>query len=331
VVGTKLPGEFELIARFFRPLAADTPGALGLGDDVALIGEMAGSEIVVTADALVAGVHFLADDPPDMIARKMLRVNLSDLAGKGAEPLGYVMTLALPGGTTAEWLARFTSGLAADQAEFRIGLLGGDTTQTPGPMALSVTALGRVEAGTAPLRRGARLGDEVWVSGTLGDGALGLRCLRGEFPGLDRAASSALIDRYRLPQPRVALGVALRKAGLLRAALDVSDGLVADLGHICEQSRCGAEIEFDRLPVSAAARIALGIEPARLEDVLAGGDDYELLFTAAPEAAGRIEALMRRHAVALTPIGRIIEGDRVRVRDAAGRVLPVGRSGYTHF
>lgn len=329
MTGAKLPGEFELIARYFRPLAVGAPGALALGDDVALITEKPGAEIVVTADALVAGVHFLADDPPDLIARKMLRVNLSDLAGKGAEPVGYVMTVALPGDTTEEWLARFAAGLAADQAEFGIGLLGGDTTQTPGPMALSVTAFGRVPLGTAPLRRGAKLGDSIWVSGSLGDGALGLGCLRGAFPGLDRNAADILVDRYRLPQPRLGLGIALRKTGLIHAAIDVSDGLVADLGHICEQSGCGADIELDRVPVSAAARAALRIEPGRIDDVLAGGDDYEILFTAAADAAERIEAVAT--AVPLTRIGLIAEGRGVRVRDAAGKIRPVVRGGYTHF
>lgn len=241
------------------------------------------------------------------------------------------MTLALPGDTTAEWLARFTAGLAADQAEFGIGLLGGDTTQTPGPMALSVTALGRVPSGTAPLRRGAKLGDQVWVSGSLGDGALGLGCLRGAFPGLDRNASGILVDRYRLPQPRLGLGIALRTTGLIHAAIDVSDGLMADLGHICEQSGCGADIELDRVPVSAAARAALRIDPARIDDVLAGGDDYGFLFTAAADAAERIEAVAAATAVPLARIGRITEGGGVQVRDAAGKIRPVARGGYTHF
>jgi len=331
VAGAKLPGEFELIGRYFRPLAAGTPGALGLGDDVALVAERAGSELVVTADAVVAGVHFLREDPPDLVARKMLRVNLSDLAGKGAEPVGYLMTLALPADTTEPWLARFCQGLAADQAEFGIGLLGGDTTQTPGPATLSVTALGRLPAGSAPARSGARQGDAVWVSGTLGDGALGLRCLRDEFAGLDAAAAASLIDRYRLPRPRLALGIALRKSGLVHAAMDVSDGLVADLGHICEQSGCSAEVAMERLPIGAAARAALAIKPDAIEEVFAGGDDYELLFTAAASSAEAIQAIARETGVALTMIGRIGQGRSVVLRDAAGRVRPTERTGYKHF
>jgi thiamine-monophosphate kinase len=241
------------------------------------------------------------------------------------------MTLALPGDTTEEWLAAFCGGLAEDQAEFGIGLLGGDTTRTPGLAALSVTALGRVKAGTAMLRSGARVGDRVWVSGTLGDGALGLRCLRGELGRLDGAASAALIDRYRLPRPRLELGIALRESGVVHAALDLSDGLLADLGHICEQSRCAAEVELERLPIGPAARAALALAPERIEDVFAAGDDYELLFTAAADSTAAIEVIARQTGIALAAVGRIGSGTGVVVRDAAGKPLPVARGGYTHF
>src|SRR5271154_5844809 len=225
-------GEFERIARFFAPLAA--PEALGLLDDVALIPGPSGTQYVLKTDAIVEGVHFLPDDPPGQVAQKLLRVTLSDLAAKGAEPVGYLLTTALPPTRDEAWLERFAAGLALDQKEFGIGLLGGDSVATSGPVTLSVAAIGRVEAGKAVLRSGARPGDAVFVSGTLGDGALGLKAIRNELPRLDAAARDFLIDRYRLPRPRLALG--RRLVGLAHAMMDISDGLVADLGHICEVS-----------------------------------------------------------------------------------------------
>jgi len=198
------PGEFELIARYFRPLAAGREGALGLTDDAALIDIPAGRRLVITADALVAGVHFLPEDPPDLIARKMLRENLSDLAAMGAVPLAYVMTCCFPATIHDEWLADFAGGLAEDQAEFDIALLGGDTTATPGPLTLSVTAFGTVAAGQELRRSTARAGDLVAVSGTIGDAALGLAVIRGCLPA--GPGTDALVDRQHLPQPRVALG-----------------------------------------------------------------------------------------------------------------------------
>lgn len=327
----KLPGEFELIRRYFRPLAAATPAALGLGDDAALIPAEPGTEIVATADALVAGVHFLPDDPPDLVARKMLRVNLSDLAAMGARPIGYLMTLALPGDVAEDWIARFAAGLAQDQAEFGVGLLGGDTTRTPGPATLSVTALGQVRAGAALRRSGAQGGDDVWVSGTLGDAAIGLRHLRGELRIEAPETARFLIERYRLPQPRLALGMALADGALAHGALDVSDGLVADLGHICAQSGCAARIELQQLPVSGPVRAVLDADPDLIADVLGGGDDYELLFTADPEAETEIRAVGRKLALPVTRIGRIAAGTGVTVRDAAGREIPVERGGYRHF
>jgi len=318
-------GEFEFIAQKLRPLAAGTPGALGLEDDAALVDPPAGSQLVVTKDAMVAGVHFLADDPPGEIARKLLRVNLSDLAAMGAAPLGYLLALIRSKETSEDWLAAFCQGLAADQATFGIGLLGGDTVSTPGPLALSLTALGHVPRGEALLRRGARPGDEIWVSGTLGDGALGLEVLKGAREVAKEEVRAALIERYRLPTPRLALGQALR--GLASAAIDVSDGLLADLGHILETSGVGAEVRAEALPLSAAARDL----PDARGAALAGGDDYELLFTAAPERGAAIGALARRLGLPLTRIGAIHAGPGLRVLDAAGRELPVERTGWQHF
>ncbi|MGH6719309.1 MAG: thiamine-phosphate kinase, partial [Alphaproteobacteria bacterium] len=244
--------EFEAIARLFAPLAAAEPGALGLADDAAVLAPPAGRHIVVTTDVIAAGVHFLADDPADLVARKLVRVNLSDLAAMGAEPWVYLLGLTLVRPVDRDWLAAFAAGLAVDQAAFGITLAGGDTTAHDGPTVLSLTALGTVAPGAA-LRRGtARDGDTVWVSGTLGDAALGLRVLRGEFPRLAAASRDHLAARYRLPTPRLDLGRGL--VGLAHAALDVSDGLLADLGHICVASGLGASIQVDRLPLSPAAR-----------------------------------------------------------------------------
>ena len=317
-------GEFEFIAQRLRPLAAGTPGALDLEDDAALIDPPAGSALVVTKDAMVAGVHFLAADPPGDIARKLLRVNLSDLAAMGATPLGYLLALIRAEETSEDWLAAFCQGLAADQATFGIGLLGGDTVSTPGPLALSLTALGHVPRGEALLRRGARPQDDVWVSGSLGDGALGLKVLQGDLEVAEQARA-ALIERYRLPTPRLALGQALR--GIASAVIDVSDGLLADLGHILDTSGVGAELRADALPLSPASCAIPGARKA----ALAGGDDYELLFTAAPKRRDAIATLATRLRLPLTRIGTIHAGPGLRVLDAAGRELPVDHTGWQHF
>lgn len=319
--------EFERIARFFAPLAA--PEALGLLDDVAIIEGPPGEQYVLKTDAIVEGVHFLAEDPADQVAQKLLRVNLSDLAGKGAVPLGYLLTTSLPRERDEEWLERFARGLAKDQKEFGIALLGGDSVATSGPVTLSVAAIGRVRAGQTVLRRGAQAGDAIFVSGTLGDGALGLKALRGELPRVDAAAHAFLADRYRLPRPRLMLGQ--RLVGTARAMMDISDGLMADLGHICEVSTVGAIVEASRLPLSPAAKAAIATDPALLMAALAAGDDYELLFTAPPGAEGKLAAIAAAADVPVTRIGRIEAGQGVRVIDARGTAMPVTGTGYRHF
>ena len=316
-------GEFELIDRLIKPLARGFPGALGLSDDAALVRLPEGSELVVAADAMVAGVHFLPDDPPGLIAGKLLRVNLSDLAAMGADGLGYLVTFARPAALDDAWLAAFWHGLAVDQARFGVHLLGGDTVSTTGPLALSLTVLGTAPQGAALLRSGARPGDEIWVSGTLGEAALGLRILRGLAVTEEQALP--LVDRYRTPRPRLALGRALR--GLAHAAIDVSDGLLADLGHILETSQVGAQLEVERLPISAVARSV----PDALNAALTGGDDYELLFTAPPEAAARVAALATAE-VPLTRIGVVTAAPGVVVLDRDGRPLSTApRGGWQHF
>ncbi len=278
---------------------------------------------------LVGGVHFLPDDPPDLIARKLLRVNLSDLAAMGARPRGYLLGLALPVDIEARWIDRFAAGIGEDQAFHGLSLLGGDTTATPGPACLSVTAFGEIELGTALLRSGARGGEEVYVSGTIGDAALGLRALRNPDAVVDAAARAYLIDRYRLPRPRLQLGARLR--GLATAATDISDGLIADLGHICTASGLGAEIEAGAVPRSPAAVAEGPGDPSTTSLILTGGDDYELVFTVASWRVDEVRALARELAVPLTRIGRMRAGEGVRVRDNDGRLLALPQTGYRHF
>lgn len=319
--------EFQRIARFFAPLAA--AGALGLADDVALIDGPPGEQYVLKTDAIVEGVHFLASDPAGQVAQKLLRVNLSDLAGKGAHPLGYLLTTALPKTRDETWLAAFAAGLAADQARFGIGLLGGDSVAIDGPVTLSVAAIGRIAAGRAVLRSGARAGDTLYVTGSLGDAALGLALLRGDLLGVDDIAAQFLVDRYRLPQPRLAVGQGL--VGIAHAMMDVSDGLVQDLGHLADASGLAAVIEAARLPLSPALQQAIGRDRRHLMAALAGGDDYELLFAAPAAATPIIAALARDTGVAITAIGRVEPGSGVRVVDGDGAPIAVPVGGYRHF
>jgi thiamine-monophosphate kinase len=314
-------GEFEFIARRLRPLAT-AAGALQLLDDAALLDPRPGTQLVLTKDAMVAGVHFLPDDPPGEIAHKLLRVNLSDLAAMGAAPLGYLLALARPAAIADAWLAAFCAGLADDNATFGVSLLGGDTVSTPGPLTLSLTALGEVPEGEALLRSGARAGDDIWVSGTLGDAALGLAVLQGALE-VAEPVRSHLVERYRLPRPRLALGQALR--GRAHAAIDVSDGLLADLGHIVETSDLGAEIRVDLLPLTAADL------PSALDAALSGGDDYELLFTAPASQRGTIERLARDLGLPLTRIGAVQAAPGIRVLDAASMEIHPERTGWRHF
>jgi thiamine-monophosphate kinase len=316
-------GEFEFIARRLRPLAT-AEGALGLTDDAALLDPAPGRQLVLAKDAMVAGVHFLPDDPPAQIARKLLRVNLSDLAAMGAAPLGYLLALARSKEISDDWLGEFCAGLAADNAEFGIALLGGDTVATPGTLTLSLTAIGEVPKGAALRRGGARPGDDVWVSGTLGDAALGLRALQDELD-VTGAARAWLVERYRLPRPRLALGQALRETA--SAAIDVSDGLIADLGHVLEVSRVGARLRTDAVPISPFARDLPGARDA----ALAGGDDYELLFTARPARRDEIAALSRRLDLPLTRVGEIRAGSDLEVIDVHGRRLEPAARGWQHF
>ena len=314
-----LPAEFALIAKYFRPLAG--PGSLDLSDDAALLTPPEGRDLVLTADAMVAGVHFLPDDPPDLIGRKLLRVNLSDIAAKGATPLGYLLTVSTPRDTPESWFAGFSAGLAHDQEEFGVTLLGGDTTSTPGPISLSLTLIGHVAPGMTVLRSGASDGDGIWVTGTIGDGALGLAVATGRVTD----PSGFLLGRYRLPKPRVGLTI----SGIASAGMDVSDGLVQDLGHLCRASGLGAIIEAAQVPLSQQARAA---GDGWLETCLTGGDDYELLLAVPPARETLLLQAATARGMAVTRIGGFQSGPpHVMVRAANGEPLALRKGGWSHF
>lgn len=310
--------EFARIEGYFAPLTAAS--ALGLRDDAALMEDGA---LVVTKDCMVAGVHFIGDEDPALIARKLLRVNLSDLAAMGASPTQYMLGLIAPRDTPSAWFADFTRGLAEDQALFNITLLGGDTTATPGPLCLSLTAFGKTH-GRVLRREGARVGDAIYATGSIGDAALGLAMLRGELP-----ADASLVARYHLPEPR--LHVAQHLHGIATSCMDISDGLLQDMGHIARLNHVAAVIEAEALPLSPTARALLGQDISLLERIVSGGDDYELLFTAPQDAADAMARLRIQSGVAITRIGHVVEGEGVTLVDTEGMEIPVARKGYRHF
>ena len=329
MAGRRRTGEFDLIERFFRPLSRAAPGAFALRNDGALLTPPAGASLVVTKDLMVAGVHYPEGEEPATVARRLLRVNLSDLAGMGATATAYALGLALPEDIGDAWVEAFAAGLARDQEAFGVALIGGDTVATKGPAVLSLTAFGTVADGACLTRSGAGEGDDIYVSGTVGDATLGLRAVRGELANFTPEDHAALAARFRLPEPRLALGAAL--VGLATCAIDVSDGLVADLGHLCEESGVAARINGNAVPLSTAARRAVDRGEAAIADLVTGGDDYELLFCAPPAERGAIEALGRRLELAVSRIGTIEHGQGATVVDADGRPLALGRTGYQHF
>ena len=324
-------GEDSLIARYFKPLATD-PGAFDLDDDAAVV-KTPGDDIVVTTDAIVEGVHFLSDDPADTVARKALRVNLSDLAAKGAIPAGFVLTLALRSADDA-WLTAFALGLGEDAKQFGCPLLGGDTVSTPGPLMISIAAFGRLPPGKMVHRSGAKPGDRVVVTGTIGDAALGLDLLKGGAAATaladDAAARAMLVERYRVPQPRNALAQAVRDHA--SAAMDVSDGLAGDLAKLCAASGVSAVIDAPSIPLSAPVAILLARGAVGIDKIVSGGDDYEILC-AVPE--DRFEAFARAAAiagVAVTSIGTVIAGEAApRFLDGEGNEIALPRLSYSHF
>lgn len=319
------PGEFELIEGLFAKLAG--PGGLLLKDDAAILQPTSGYDLVLTKDAIAAGRHYLAGDPPGDVARKLLRVNLSDLAAKGACPKAYLLACAWGEGVDYGWIEGFCAALAEDQAAYQIELLGGDTIRVEGPTVLSLTAIGDVPSGQMVRRAGARMGDDVYVTGTIGDAALGLLVATDKLQ-LSRSHADALLSRYRVPEPPVAFGKVL--PSFATAAVDVSDGLIADLTHLCDVSGVGAVIERALVPCSPAVAAALSDDQALWAHVLTGGDDYQILFTAHVESAADVAAAALRTGTAVTRIGKV-GGPSVSIVDEAGAKLDYAAKGFQHF
>ncbi len=320
--------EFDDIARLFRPLAGDAPEAFGLADDAAAIPSRPGFDLVVTKDAIVEGVHFLPADPPDLVARKLLRVNLSDLSAKAAQPYGYFLSVHWPFDYPATHREAFARGLAEDQARYGLVLLGGDTVSTPGPLTFTATMMGWVTGGAMVRRSTARAGDVLLVTGSIGDAALGLQVLQAGLSG--DPILDYLIDRYRLPEPRVGLREALTANAT--AAADVSDGLVADAMHIAEASGVAIQIDLERLPLSEEAAGWLEGQQDKetaLTDLASAGDDYEVLCTADMGGAMRLALAAEEAGVRLTPIGRVAAGQGTAVLHK-GRPLSMRRTGWRH-
>jgi thiamine-monophosphate kinase len=305
--------EFGIIAKYFAPLAG--PGAFGLTDDVALLPRLDGHDLVVTTDAIAEGVDFFGFDPPATIAQKALRVNLSDLAAKGAAPAHYLLNLTLPGTVTPDWLAGFADGLAQDQARFGISLLGGDTSATDGPFAIAITAFGFVPQGRLVRRSGARAGDHVYVTGTIGDSGGGLAIFRREIHELTEEDRDSLIARYRVPQPPLEFAAQLRD--IAHASVDVSDGLMADLAHIASASNVRIVVEGERVPLSAALKKLWG--ETAVKRAATSGDDYQVAFTGPPGLSGPF-----------TRIGQVEAGEGVSLTVRGGDVV-LPKAGYRHF
>ena len=323
--------EDDLIAHYFAPLAG--PAGLGLRDDAALLEVPPDSALVVTADALVAGVHFFADDPPQAIARKALRVNLSDLAAKAATPIGFTLSLALPASCDSVWLEDFARGLGDDARHFAIPLIGGDTVSTPGPLMIAITAFGCVPRSTGMVpRTGAQAGDLIYVSGTIGDAALGLglRKTPGAWPQLGAVHRAFLLERYLLPQPRLGLQAPL--ANHAHAAMDISDGLVGDVGKMLRVSGITGAIDLARLPLSLAARAMAQHDAKLIATIATGGDDYEIACTIAPDQTAAFETAAKAAGIAVTCIGecRAGEGDADSL-GLDGRPMMLTRGSFSHF
>lgn len=332
-MANEVSGEERLIARYFRPLAKH-PAALGLFDDAAALEPPAGCDLVLKTDGLIGGVHFFADDPADTVAKKALRVNLSDLAAKGARPLGFLLALALPREIGPEWLEPFARGLGEDAELFSFPLLGGDTDCTPGPLSISIAAVGAVPHGRMVRRSGAKPGDLLVVTGTIGDAALGLLVRRDptltDRWGLDPAQQEYLKCRYLLPQPRNALIEVLRRYAT--AAMDISDGLAGDLAKLCRASAVRAVVNVERVPLSDAVHAARSREPSLMETILTGGEDYEVIATMAADDIQAFGEAARAANVKVTEIGRIAAGEgTARFIDGSGKVLSFARPSFSHF
>ncbi len=323
--------EDKLIARFFAPIAIH-PGALGLSDDAAFITPPPDCDLVLKTDAIIGGVHFLPDDAAQTVASKALRVNLSDLAAKGAKPLGFLLSLALPADIDERWLTNFAEGLRSDAVLYGCPLFGGDTDRTPGPMTISIAMFGSVPAGTMVRRAGAKPGDRVFVSGTIGDAALGLAVRKDRTKSkawnLSEPHRQSLLARYLLPQPRNALAEAVRKHA--SAAMDVSDGLAGDFAKLCRASKVSATIAVERVAFSDAAKAVFATETAMRDVALTGGDDYEIVCTVPPARVDAFRDAAKAAKVMVTDIGEIGEGEGVRFL-ADGQDLAFEHASYSHF
>lgn len=327
--GAPRPSEDGLIARYFAPLAG--PGADGMRDDAATLTPSPGCDLVLTADAIVAGVHYFPEDPPASIARKALGVNLSDIAAKGAVPRGFLLTLALPDDWSEAWLAAFTAGLGEAARVAGCPLLGGDTVRSGGPALIGVTVFGEVPQGGIVRRTSAKVGDRLCLSGTLGDGALGLLLRRQPMwvSALDGTMRDHLADRYLHPRPRLALAPVLRRHA--RAAMDVSDGFAGDLAKMLGEGR-GALIAADAVPLSPAAKAALAAEPDLIAPILTGGDDYEILCAVPPERLDVFLAEATATGIPMSAVGTVIAGEgppAFTMRDGTHRVFAAGS--FSHF
>jgi len=323
-----ISAEDKLIARFFQPIATH-PGALGLADDAAYITPPAGCDLVLKTDAIIGGVHFFAEDAAHTVACKALRVNLSDLAAKGAAPLGFLLSLALPKEIGDNWLVNFAEGLRSDSVLYACPLFGGDTDRTPGPITISIAMFGSVPEGTMVRRAGAKPGDRVFVSGTIGDASLGLAVRNGKDWKLSEAQRQHLVARYLLPQPRNALAEAVRQHA--SAAMDVSDGLAGDFAKLCRASQVGASIAVERIPMSDAAQAVLAADPAMREIALSGGDDYEIVCTVPAAKAQSFRAAAQAANVPVSEIGEIVAGEGPRFLGSDGEPLTFQRAAFSHF
>jgi thiamine-monophosphate kinase len=328
------PSEDEIIAKIFAPLAGEA--GLGLADDVACLVPPPGQDLVLTADMITAGVHFFADDPPEAIAAKALRVNLSDLAAKAAEPLGFLLSLGLPDDWTLSWLEAFAAALGRDAAAYACPLLGGDTVKILGPLTLSITAIGAVPHGRMVPRPGAEVADVLYVSGTIGDAALGLRLRRGAaadqvwIKDLSAPARDVLAARYLYPQPRLLLREALRAHA--RTAMDISDGLAGDLAKMLRLTGVSAELEFADVPLSLAAREALALAPELAAPILSGGDDYEILAAVPPTETAEFERKAAAAGLPVTEIGLVKAGrGGPDFLDRAGQPIVLAARSFQHF
>ncbi len=323
-----MSAEDRLIARFFKPLASHA-GALDLSDDAAFLTPPPGCDLVLKADAIVGGVHFFPDDAAHTVACKALRVNLSDLAAKGARPLGFLLSLAIPKDVDDIWLAGFAEGLRGDAVLYGCPLFGGDTDRTPGPTTISIAMFGSVPEGTMVRRAGAMPGDRVFVSGTIGDAALGVLVRGGESWKLSEPHRKHLLSRYLLPQPRNALAETVRTYAT--AAMDISDGLVGDFNKLCRVSEVSADIEVARIPFSDAAKSVIAGNSGMLETAITGGDDYEIICTVPATKVDSFRAAAKSVQVAVTEIGVIKAGKGARFLGADGNALTLKRPSFSHF